>query len=72
MFNVKYIYEILTDGCGCCQYTEHTLTVYGDDGEEEWSMTHPDRCHDDADVTKFMQEYLPEFPDFTVSSYSRY
>lgn len=72
MFTVKYTFEIMTDGCGCCQYTEHSLTVYDECGEEYWSMTHPARCFDDGDVIKFMQDYLPEFPDFKVSSDSTY
>lgn len=72
MYTVKYTFDIITDGCDCCQYTEHSLIVYDECGEEEWSMTYPDRCFDDEDVVKFMKDYLPEFPDFRVSPDSTY
>ena len=73
-YTIKYEYDIYTEGCDCCSYSEETLTIY--DANQEVLIEKEDNRGIWAENEHELREYIaakyPEYNNFIVHPDTRW
>lgn len=74
-YTIEYRYDNYEEGCGCCSYSEQTLSIYDDKSDGSAVFTSDNVgvwAVDEADLREYINKKYPEYSDFEVHPNTRY
>lgn len=70
---IKYEYDNYEEGCGCCSYSEQTLTVYDQNNNIVFETEYPGVWAEDEEELRFyIHTNYPEYNNFVVHEDTRW